>query len=341
NFMKKNYILIIPSIFLLFSCVTSTSNREPSWVTDINSEYPENRFLAVLGQGDSISSAQKKAAANLSMIFETTISVDSQLTTKYTTLENEGVITSTSGSSTMSDNINQKSNQTLFNIKYGETWTNETGIVTVVAYLDRRETASIYSQKINSQNTDIKRLEATGDKAESILVKYAYYDSAFVLAMNNKTLIEQLGIISTPSASALLLDYNVDSLKTSRAEVLKQISFNILTSKTSPEYLKPLLESSLTDMGFTTSETAPLKAESSLNYSKIERNNEYSNYKWNLDISISDIDNNTLIAFSDSGTSVSTSDSAAISKVKTDVSKKLKKEITKQFNEYFLSFLGK
>jgi len=339
---------IIAAALLISGCVTTPSSfssrnggNQPEWVNDINSAYSSNQYLAVLGEGDSLSKAQAKAAANMALIFESRIIVDTTIENRYAEMHKQGVLTSTSDETLVADKISQLSDQTLLNLKFGESWTNNMGTVIVAAYINRRETAELYRNRINEQTGVLLRLKTLGDDSFGRIERYAYYDSAYVIAMSNEIMLEQLDIISPAAASMLGTDYELADIKTSRTDAFDQMTFRLAFSGDTQAKLSSTVSDMLTDIGFSVSDSGDIAVAGSLHSEKIERNNDYENYKWYLLLEVVDETGTVIISVDESGISASTSESAARSRINVDVEKVINKEFSRQFNSYLNSFMEK
>jgi hypothetical protein len=342
----------IPVLFiitvLLLGCAstpstykTGSTGNQPSWVTDIDSVYPSNQYLAVLGEGDSLSKAQAKAAANIALIFESRIKVDTTVENRYAEMKKQGVVTSVTDETRVSDKISQLSDQTLSNLKYGESWTDSMGTVITAAYLNRVETAELYRKRIDDQTHVLLRLKDKGDDGLTKIEKYAYYDSAFVIAMSNEVMLEQLDIIHPQMAKTLELGYSLDDLKTIRTRAADALTFRLNFTGADSAAIASTISETLTEIGFSLSDNAELSAKGSVQSEKIERSNDYENFKWYLYLEIVNEAGRTIISIEESGTSASTSESAARSRINVDIKKIINKQLPRQFNAYLNSYLEK
>ncbi len=337
-------------LLLITGCVSSPSpsgsspkkqDQQPGWVADIGSAYPEAEYLAVLGEGDSLSKAQAKAASNLALIFESRVVVDSKVESRYVEMRTSGMFSGSSEETAVTDNISQMSDQTLMNVKYGESWTDSMGKVIVAAYLNRKETAELYKTRMNDQSKVLNRLMDQGDKSDTMLSRYAYYDSAYIIAMANEVMKEQLEIISPSAARTAAMGYDLSRIKTSRTSAAEDLSFRMEFTGDDGGNAASILSESLTGMGFSVSPRGDIAVTGSVRSEKIERNNDYQNFKWYLAIEIRDESGQTIMTVNENGISTSTTESAARSRVNTDVKKVIDKEFQKQFNAYLNGFVEK
>lgn len=345
--LKRIIPLFLSLILLLAGCASVPSSgrasggSQPSWITDIDSAYPPNQYLATLGEGDSLSKAQAKAAANMALIFESRIKVDTTIENRYADMRKQGVLTSVTDETRVTDKISQLSDQTLSNLKFGESWTDSMGTVITAAYLNRVETAELFRKRIEDQTHILLRLKENGADENTKIEKYAYYDSAFVIAMSNEVLLEQLDILHPKMADNLNLGYSLDDLKTVRTRAADALTFRLNFTGEDAAAIASAISDTFTDMGFSLSDNAELTATGSVSSEKIDRNNDYKNFKWYFSLEIVDETGLTIISIDESGISASTSESAAKSRINVDIQKVIDKELPRQFNAYLSSFLDK
>ncbi|MBN2626872.1 MAG: LPP20 family lipoprotein [Spirochaetales bacterium] len=324
-----------------FSSSPTKSSKQPAWVSDINSVYPDEEYLAVLGDGDTLSKAQAKASSNLALIFESRIVVDNTVESRYVEMQSSGVFSGSSSETAVTNNITQLSDQTLMNVKYGESWTDSMGKVIVAAYLNRKETAKLYSTRMRDQTDVLNRLISEGDRSGSRLSRFAYYDSAYIIAMANEVMKEQLEIISPATARTASAGYDIAAIKTARTGAAEDMSFRMEFTGDDEGNAASILAESLTDMGFSVSPSGEIAVTGSVRSEKIERNNDYQNFKWYLAIEIADETGKVIMTVNENGISTSTTESAARSRVNTDVKKVINKEFERQFNAYLNGFVDK
>ncbi len=71
-------VIILVSLPGLVGCSVFHRNGSPSWIAGQSSEYPSNRFLLGVGEGDSRQVAEERAYAAVAKIFKSEIHAHSQ-----------------------------------------------------------------------------------------------------------------------------------------------------------------------------------------------------------------------------------------------------------------------
>ena len=341
--MKKT-ILFILFILIFLSCVSGPSeaknNKRPGWLDDINSAYPGEKFLAAVGEGDTLKEAQGNAAASLATIFKVNVDVESSLQSRYAEYSKNGIV-SVSEENIVTDNITQTTDQTLMNIHYGETYTDPSGITFAVAYLNRAETGMVYRQAIDSNAEVVRHLMKRSSEQSDLLRKYAFLDAAFVVAQNNEVLIEQLGIISPPMRKTLSTGYDLKQLKAQRADTAEMLVFAISIDSDSDSRISNILTDVLTGQGFSTGAKGNLRVQGSVRVEPVDLNNGYDNRKWFLTLNVLDEKGVTVISFEKNSRSSGVSPSAADARAYKDMESIIKKDFLMKLDGYFDGFIEK
>ena len=165
--MKKFIIIasLLLMALLLFNCSQSgqnigsanakSKNKRPSWMDNPHKKYPDAQYLVAIGAGDTRRDAENIAAGNLSRIFESKIKVDHTMKERYKSLSKGTKFVSEELATESNENVNIKSDQSLINVQFGESYTDKSARIHVLAYLNRKETATIYTEKINTANEQI------------------------------------------------------------------------------------------------------------------------------------------------------------------------------------------
>ena len=147
----KKVLLVSILLTLLLSCAVQAKSKrkniKPEWLTNPKSLYPEQMYLTAIGEGDSRTDAEQNAAGNIAKIFESVVKTDETIRQRYQELITENDI-NYNDMTDIQKNVNIKSKQTLYNLQFGESFTDNIGKVHVLAYLNRTLTADIYEEKI-------------------------------------------------------------------------------------------------------------------------------------------------------------------------------------------------
>lgn len=245
--------LILPFLLIALTGCGTFRHREPAWVVNPKSVYSDDKYLVSVGEGDSRSAAESAAEANLARIFEARIKADERLldTVKETGKE-------FSRTTDYSTDVNILSSQTLFNIQHAEAWQDKNARYHAVAYLNRRETARLYLDKINELTTRVQFLLDQASHAGDLLKKYALLRAASHASVENQLLLEQLKIIHPPTAAASSPPYSLNNLQKTLADTAKKIRVGIGIEGDYDGRIRSCLAELITRYGFVLGEPAVL-----------------------------------------------------------------------------------
>lgn len=273
------------------------SGGEPEWVSNPKIAYPDNLYLVAVGAGDTRRAAENAAAASLSRIFESHIESDERLLdqTRETTSSFEHT-------SDFSSNINILSSQTLYNIQHAEAWKDDFGRYHAVAYLNRRETAAIYRDKINEQNTRVNFLRASAETTDDILKKYATYRAANTHAAQAAYMLRQLKVIHPPSVSDSTPGYSLNQLRKALADTAKQIKVDIQVAGDDEKRMTATLQEFITGYGFVIGKQSVLNIVAKVDVTDTgERAQGLTFVRYELMLQVKDAKDNVLVTVRDKG----------------------------------------
>lgn len=298
--MKKLFGLhIILPLFLLswVGCKSLTGGGTPDWVKNPKSIYPENQYLVAVGEGDTRRAAENAAAANLARIFEVHIESDERLLDQTReTLQNFERTTD------FTTDINILSSQTLFNIQHAEAWHDQKQRVHAVAYLDRRETAAIYRDKIDAQTARIHFLVAQAEQTPDLLKKYATLRAAVRHIAENKILLRQLKVIHPPSVPGSTPGYTENKIRKALAETAKQIRVEIKIEGDDAHRMNTILEELITRYGFVIGKPAILKITGNVAVADTgQRTADLVFVRYTLTLKVKDADEIVLVSVNEKG----------------------------------------
>ncbi|MCF6270885.1 MAG: hypothetical protein L3J41_14305 [Melioribacteraceae bacterium] len=329
------YLKII-SFFVFFIISSCSAQTSSNLYQSLEKDYPESKYLSAVGEGDTRKDAEKNAMGKLALIFESKIDMSQTLNEHYSEFSDaEG--SSLTYESTTKKRTNVSSNQKLLNVKYGKHSVDEVGNNYIVAYINRRETAAIYDEKIENLNSSILSLEANADNANSKIKKYAALNRASKLMNENLSLMQQQTIISpyNPDFSDKVAAYN--SIYRKKGEAANSITFVVSDSS---EDIKNSLSSIITSKGFKIAANGDFLISSSLKYEEVDLGRKEIFYNWFMNIELTDSNNEIIFNFDKSGREGGMSESAVYSRAKYSANKALTKEFIIGFEKYLDSLLG-
>lgn len=338
--MKKSLIIVIIAMLMLSCSMYAKKNKAPKWLDNPKSEYPENMYLSALGEADSRDMAENMAAGNLARIFESNVKTDQTYTQRYMELTKDGQTSYEDQSETLK-NINISADQTLFNIEFGESYTDKMGRVHVIAYLNRMKTADIYEQKINENAERIKQYKQLADESFDILFDYAAMSAAAAFSSQNEILLNQLGIIFPTAKEMLELDYNHTDIMKQTAEIAKQIGFSVHIKNDEDNKISILVEELMNDLGFVISDNPLLKADGKVLFEETDLQREEKFVRYELQLQVIDPIDNTILTLDTKGREGHISYSEAKARSVRSVEKEIKKNLKKKIISYFDSMVLK
>ncbi len=323
-------------LLLLVGCGT-VKNREPEWVRNPKTVYPENRFLVAIGEGDTRRAAENAAAGNLSRIFESHIESDERMIDKVQ--ETGRAFSRETGLTT---DINILSSQTLINIQHAEAWQDDHGRYHAVAYLNRRETATIYRDRIEEQSGHIQALMEDASQTDDPLRKYARYRAASHAAHDNDLLLHQLKVIYPASATASSPPYSIHEIQKAAGESAKKIRVGIDIKGDTDGRITACLEELTTRYGFVVGKPASLEMMGRISITDTgKRTAGLAFFRYTLFVPVSDANGNVLTTINAQGReAVATPDEARTRCYRT-LENAIQRRGAQQLDTYFNSLTSK
>ena len=332
--MKYLKFMLLFSVLLFTSCSAQNSSDIYS---SLEKDYPESRYLAAIGEGDTRRDAEKSATAKLSLIFESRVNVNQTLNERYDEFSDDESSSLTYEAST-TKRTNLQSDQKLLNVKYGKHGVDEVGNNFVVAYINRSETASIYDEMIENNNASIVALKRSAENSTIKINKYAALNRASGMMNENIALMKQLSIISpyNPDFSDKISTY--ENIYRMKGEVANSIKFVI--SNESDQDVINTLKSLLTSKGFKIAKSGDFLISSTMKYEEIDLGRKEIFFGWFVNVEMMNAQNEIIFNFEKSGREGGITESAVYSRAKYSANKSLKKNFVVGFEKYLNSLLG-
>ena len=330
-------------LLLLASCATggSSSGRRPAWVDDKHSLYPEEKYLVEIGEGASLKDAKQDGLAALSQIFRTTVKVDSTVRTRYRELSDSKKSLEVSQETTVDENITQLSDETLVNVHFGESWTDNMGRTYVVAYIDRTETAAIYRQRIEQDGEKTSYLISQSAGQTDLLRRFGYLDAAVVMDKNSSMMLDQLDIIHGPSRRMIFPSYDQEELYSLYAETAGQMVYAVSIQGDDGGRLSAMIAQVLTGRGFSVGNgNAGLSVTGQVSVEDATLDNGYENIRWHLFLEMRNTSGEVVAAMEEQKRETGVSRDAAVSRGYRSMEEILKKKFIGDLERYFDSFAG-
>ena len=345
--MKKKILVLLGTILILASCATgggnsSSKGRRPDWVDDKHSVYPDDEYLVEIGEGSSLKKAKQDGIAALTQIFRTTVKVDSTVLTRYQDLSDGDEILESSMETSVDESITQLSDETLINVHFGESWTDDMGRTYVAAYINRMDTAMIYRERINQDSERTRYFMDESAGQSDLLRKFGYLDAATVMDKNSQMMLEQLEIIHAPSSRMIMLSYEPDELNSLYNNTAKEMLYSISVDGDMDGKVTNTVAQVLTGRGFSVTDgTGNLSVTGSVSVEDAALNNGYENVRWFLYMEMRNEAGEVVATMEEQQRETGISKEAAVAKAYRSMEEMLQKKFIGDLERYFDSFAGK
>ncbi|HPN37909.1 MAG TPA: LPP20 family lipoprotein [Melioribacteraceae bacterium] len=319
-------------LFIFFGLSVKAQNL-PAWISNPNAMYPDISYLAAVGEGDNRKAAENNALSNLALIFKSDIKVDNTQIDKYNELfgDKEGF----QHESNVTKKVNVTGGQTLYNVKFGETFTNNLGRVFIIAYIERLETAEIYNDKINSNTEKIKFFVSLASSTNDILTTYAALSASSFFALDNEMLKSQLKIINPHFSEFSDTDYDYNDINKKSIDAAKKISFNVNIENDNDQKVSTFVKELFNSKGFVINSNPIINVTGNISYEKLDLQRKEKFVSWTLFLNLINSSNETILTTSFKGREGSVSYDAALSRCINEIGKKVKYDFNKKIIDFF------
>ncbi len=334
--MKKTILLSL-IIILILSCAAHAVKRKgskPEWLKNPKAVYPEQMYLTAIGEGDSRSDAENMAAGNLSRIFESNIKAEETVNQRYMELTKNNK-TELEEQTDVTKSVNIQSKQTLLNIQFGESYTDDVGRISTIAYLNRMKTAEIYENKINKNAGRIDYFVGISKKSDDPILKYAALSAASAVSLHNELLLTQLTIIFPSAIDMLEINYHHDQIIKDTKAAAANVSCKIAIQNDDENKIKIMLEELINDLGFVLSEDNVLRIDGNILLEKTDMKRDLEFIRYELQINVTDNKNKVIVSMSEKGREGHVSATEAKARAIRTLSKQINKQLKRKLIAYF------
>lgn len=313
------------------------SDQLPDWVTNPMKYYPEDEYIVGVGSGDTRQAAEDDAVGNIARVFQSKINVDRTLIENY--LETEGKNGELTASTRMFQRTNVSTRTKLKNIKIDKTYfSSSEGLYYVLAYLNRRETASLYQKDILKNQDKIDEYIQHFRDEPNKLRKYAYITKAIALSEINALINEQYQILTR--GGNVTERITKATLVKMRNDLLDRITVNIEPQGNAPQEIEQYLREVIAKTGFKISDRKgdfTIKYAFDIRKSNLKRRRVVA-YNWKITVDVYDNLNNVAL-----NTFNVTQRTVAISKeeARAKAMRNAQKALNKKFLKFFMAYISK
>ncbi|MCL2792076.1 MAG: LPP20 family lipoprotein [Spirochaetaceae bacterium] len=298
--MKIFVILII--LILSISCATkgskaTGSQATPLWMTNLEAEFPNSRYLAATGSGDSRRRAQEDAAAFLAQQFTVNIKVDTLAQQKYVELVRNDTSYSES-ELILTHIIGARADEELINLRFSDAYTDRSGITHVVGYIERQPTSLIYRDLIRKDLAKAEEFYGRANSATGSLRRYAFYDAAYTVKLNAERMLNQLRIIFPPMVPMLEMDFNFRKIAEARDREAENLSYSISITGDNNGRIAGTIRETMSEQSISYNpNNATMVFRGDWSVSPVSVNPNFKSVQWTANISLFDDSGATIATF--------------------------------------------
>ena len=333
--MRKAIILV--AVILTVSCAMNArqgTNGRPGWLNDPKSLYPDNMYLSAIGEGDTRRQAEADAASALSRIFETHVQTQSTFNEHYYELVTGGQADAVTTTEQQQD-VTLTSDQTLLNVQYGESWTDERGRVHIIGYIDRLHTGQVYEEKVSKGAQQVRSFLNRGRQSKDLLDAYAYISAALVVAQCNDVLMNQLAIISPSMYEFVDLGYKLEDIIVEQRNTGQQIGIEVQVTGDDGGKIAAALRELLSAQGFALRKGGQLKVIASVQFEDVDLDKPNQAFvRWHLKVDVERTAGESLVSIYEKQREGSVNRDQAVAIAYREMDKKLKQVFMTQFMDY-------
>jgi len=164
-------LAVAGSIVLSTGCASTRGGSAPGWVAGESARYPRETYLTGVGFGDSRATAEDRAYAAISRIFEAEVNQRTHEWERY--LQTEAGRETTIRRSVGIEQLTAVSTKKVVeNVRIAETWKDErSGTDYALAVIDRRQASAALRQRITSLELDLEELLKQARESQTKLGK--------------------------------------------------------------------------------------------------------------------------------------------------------------------------
>lgn len=321
--------------FVMLS-LPNAQDDKPEWISNPEKNYPNSQYMAAVGTGDSRKEAENSAASNLSQIFQSRIKSEETINARYQELMKSDQ-SSLESQTNINKNISISSEQTLFNVRYPESYTGKLGKVYVLGVIEREPTAAIYRNKMDDNNARVIAFVKKYDEARDPIKKYANISAALVTVKVNETLRQQLEIIMPGMALHSDTAYSLERITELCSDAQKAVPFTANISGDQKDDVTGFVGDMLSGIGFSVGEKGGvLTVTGTERVEPINLQNDQMKFvRWSCQFSVCDAAGMVVISLSENGREAHVTQSEAIARALRTMRDKIKTDLAKKINSYF------
>lgn len=308
------------------------SGPAPAWYSNLDAAYPDKKYMAAVGSGDTRKDAEADASAALARRFKVDIKVDAQAMQRYSDLVSKDQSYSATERSAV-QTVTSSANEQFINLTYSDPWTDPKGKVNIVAFLDREKTAVLYKGIISKDAGLVSSLKDRAAKAPGNLAAFALLDSALAVSYNSDRMVAQLQLISPAAAKEAASLVDSPTLAKLRDEVGKRLGYNLTIDGDADGKVAAMVKKALAGLNLSFREDGQLAVKGAVTV-EAEPNPKYKTLRWSLNLSLFDETGTAIATMLKESKENGVTEVAARGFVVREMEKRVMIEFTQSVNQY-------
>ena len=340
--MKRNkkllgFMALSVAMILLFGVtpvLLAQTKAMPAWMNDLDASYPDRKFMAAVGSGDTRRDAESDASAALAKRFKVDIKVDAKAQQRYTDLVSKDKNYSETERSAV-QTVTSSANEQFINLLFSDPWTDSKGKVNIVAFLDRAKTAAIYKNLINKDASLINSLKTRVDGASSSLVAFALIDSALLVAQNTDRMVAQLQLIDPVVAKEIAALIDRPGLTKARDAVAQKLGYAMVIDGDADGKVAAMVKKALAGLNLNYKEDGLLSVMGTVTVEpEVDPNPKLKAFRWSINLTLSDETGTAIATVLKESREKGVTEIAAKGFVVREMDKKVQNDFTQAINQY-------
>lgn len=249
----------ITNFFALLICGISVCFaarvKEPTWVSVPKKVYNPEKYLSYVGKAKDKSQAELLAVEGIASVFEQDVASASVSSSRMEQASNEGKVAIAKSQNFNSKIMRKVDVDSLVGIEIKEYWTDAEKNIYVIAVLDKPKTSLLYSNMIEKNNAEIKKLLNAKTDDEFSFENYARIDFAREISVLNEKYLSRLSVIDFDKASELEKQtVSASDINAMLLQIAKQIPVYVYFQNDSDGRVRSAYAKMLNSFGFRTSQ---------------------------------------------------------------------------------------
>ncbi len=242
----KRALFILTALLAAITC--RAGEPKPDWIDGSSMEYPREKYLVGVGQGDSRQDAEDRSRGEISKIFSTQVKVRTSLTeTESNTAGAKGQ--TNDFQQTISDTVQTLSKKALEGVEIAENWQDSaTREYYALAVLDRQKAILAVNDKLAQFDKDSVALKDQMEKAADKFPRVKASLRLLTVLKAREDLVAELRVLD-PAGKAPESPVDAASVKPAAAKAVSELDVVVGLTGDSATQIKTGIVKGLNDFG--------------------------------------------------------------------------------------------